>query len=368
MTALSHNLWALARGLRRLGFSINVTDLKDVEIALSVTQDFSVRGLHDIIENLWVKSLWQKQVFDQAYTLWVHALLDNLPIAGNLPGISPLPKALPQSKQVTWMSQQIARVRVMAPETVNLHIHTASDTERLYGKEPPTAHDVWNLRHQFLKMPHHNRHGYRKVSAKRGRAWDLSKTLRKSLTSGELMQWFYHTNRPKRRKTVVLWDLSQSMAPFIPVFFPFLYGLIHSSELIEIWGFSTRLTLVNPLLQGETVNNAYRALFRRVPDLGGGTRLEESLLALTMKIKPYLRHHTDLILITDGYEAGECVHLESLIARLKRLTHLLIWWNPWLADPHYEIVSHAGRILQQYCRLERAGSLGDCFIAWNRLA
>ncbi|WP_028963228.1 VWA domain-containing protein [Sulfobacillus thermosulfidooxidans] len=367
MTALAHNLWALARALRRLGFSINVTDLKDVEIALSVTQDFSVRGLHDVIEHLWVKSPWQKQVFDQAYMLWIQALWDLAPTTETPSWFSHLP-ADPTTKQVTWLSQQMARLKIMAPEIVSLHLHTASDTERISVKEPPTAQELRDLRNQFLKMPHHHRHGYRKVSTTRGRVWDLSKTLRKSLSSGELIQWFYHTNRPTRRKTVVLWDISQSMAPFIPVFFQFLYGLINSPESVEIWTFSTRLTFVNPLFNGCNVDGAYHALFHQIPDLGGGTRLEETLSVLTMRIKPYLRHHMDLILITDGYEAGECAHLEGLIARLKRLTHRLTWWNPWLADPQYEIVSKAGRILEQYCHLERAGSLLDCFNAWNRLA
>ncbi|MCL4495810.1 MAG: VWA domain-containing protein [Firmicutes bacterium] len=366
MTPLSGNLWALARSLRHWGFTLGVSDLKDAETALLITQDFSLTGIHDVVEGLWVRSYNEKRIFDHAFAIWALELAGTPFVAGPPSWFSQLPKKAMGPRRVVWMSRKEAGgMAATANQTLWTSTHTASAEEANSAKRP--EENDYPIP-DFLPVEHHYRKGYRRRPARKGRVWNVPKTLRKSLSSGELIKWYYQAERPKWRSTVFLWDVSQSMAPFIPLFFRFFYGLSKFGERVDVWGFSTRLTHLNPIWEHRNPALAYQALFRQVPDLGGGTRLEHTLLTFGSQSKSRLRHDTDIVLITDGYESGECARLDGVLSRLKRRCRRLNWWNPWYLTPHYEIVSQAGQILRRYCRVQKAGTMEDCLYSWSQLA
>ena len=369
MVPLSHNLWALARVLRRFGLIIGVSDLADVEEALHMTQDFSLRGIHDVIQCLWVHSRDQRRVFDYAFTLWVLELAGISARPKTPSWFSQLPRPQKGRTRVTWLSSGDAQSMPVSDQIAWTRTRTASWEESLSTKEPGSAGDSMKDLHALaLKIKRHYRQGYRQMSGKKGGRWNMPKTLRKSLTTGELMRWFYSQDRPTGRQTIFLWDVSQSMMAFLPLFFQFFYALMKAGEGTEIWSFSTRLTRVDLIWRSRPPDLAYRALFHGVPDLGGGTRLEEALLMFLTQSKSRLKHHMDMVLVTDGYESGDGGQLDNTVARLKRRSHRLIWWNPWLSSPGYEIVSEAGQILSRYCIVQQTASVDDLVRAWSQLA
>lgn len=277
---------------------------------------------------------------------------------------SQLPKKIKTQRRVVWVSkEETKKMATQAQETLWTSTHTASSEEVLSDQSDtgmPALH--------FWQSPRHYRHGYRKRPAQKGRIWNVPKTLRKSLSSGELIKWYYSARRPRWRPTVFLWDVSQSMAPFIPMFFGFFYRLSEIGERVDVWGFSTQLTHLSPRWRHPNPLLAYQELFRQVPDLGGGTRLEHTLLTFYSQSKPRLKHATDIILITDGYESGDCAELEAVLSRIRRHCHRLNWWNPWYLTPQYEIATKAGKILRHYCSVQKAGTIENCLHAWSQLA
>lgn len=175
-------------------------------------------------------------------------------------------------------------------------------------------------------------------SAARGERFDMRGTLRRSLrTQGEPFRRAWKDRRTRTRPLVLVLDVSGSMAPYARPLVEFAHAAAASGRRVEVFCFGTRLTRITRQLRTRDPDAALAEVGRAVNDWEGGTRIGDSLKALLDEWAPRAALRGAIAVVcSDGLEWGEPEHLARQVARLRRLTHRLVWVNPLKGNPNYE--------------------------------
>jgi hypothetical protein len=174
----------------------------------------------------------------------------------------------------------------------------------------------------------------RRPSARRGRI-DLRRTLRASLTRGELIDLRFRRRKRKKVRLVLLCDVSGSMDLYSRFLLQFLFALQSAFARVETFTFSVRLTRVTDYLRARS----YREVLRRltaVRDWSGGTKIGESLAEFNRGWPSLVDRRTIVIILSDGWDTGDPDVLAAELLRIKRRAGRVIWLNPLLGNPSYE--------------------------------
>jgi uncharacterized protein with von Willebrand factor type A (vWA) domain len=176
---------------------------------------------------------------------------------------------------------------------------------------------------------------YRRRPGHGGRL-DLRATLGRGRRSGgDPVVWVHRRQPPRRRRLVVLCDISGSMGPYARAYLQFLHATVGGPRA-EVFTFATRLTRLTRAL---AVTDPSRALARAsaaAPDWKGGTRIGQALKAF---LDGYGRRGVArgavVVVVSDGWESEDPALVGEQMARLRRMAHRVIWVNPRAADPRY---------------------------------
>ncbi len=182
------------------------------------------------------------------------------------------------------------------------------------------------------------RRSRRQVAARQGKALDLRRSLRRSLShGGELIDLSWRRPKLRRRPLVVLCDISGSMEPYARFFLELIYSLKSATDRLEAFVFSTRLTRITRQLQHRDVDEALGRAAAAVVDWGGGTRIGEAIKRFNYYwARRVLGRGAVVAVISDGWDRGEVEVLESEVARLARSCDRLMWLNPLLGTAGFE--------------------------------
>jgi uncharacterized protein with von Willebrand factor type A (vWA) domain len=140
----------------------------------------------------------------------------------------------------------------------------------------------------------------------------------------------------RQRPLVLAVDVSGSMAPYARMLLQYLQAAVAARRRVEAFAFGTRLTRITRELRGRDPDLALARATEAVVDLGGGTRIGDSLGALTREHGRRLGRGAVVVVLSDGWDRGEPEVLAAEMARLSRTAHRLVWLNPLAADPTYE--------------------------------
>jgi uncharacterized protein with von Willebrand factor type A (vWA) domain len=194
------------------------------------------------------------------------------------------------------------------------------------------------MRRLRLRVP--SRRTRRREPARRGDP-DLRRTLRHSFrTGGEPVERAWRTRRRKRRRLVLLLDVSGSMADYSRALVLFARAALQADARWEAFCFGTRLTRVTKALAGAGAKEALRRAAEEVVDWNGGTRIGDALRALT---RTNVVRGAVVVICSDGLDVGEPEVLREEMARLARLAHRIVWLNPLKEDPAYEPLARGMR-------------------------
>ena len=174
----------------------------------------------------------------------------------------------------------------------------------------------------------------RRPVARRGRI-DLRRSLRASLSRGELIELRYRRRKPRKLRLVLLCDVSGSMDLYSRFLLQFLFAIQNVFNRVETFSFSTRLTRITEHLRGRS----YRQVLRRlteVRDWSGGTRIGESMAQFNRDWSHLVDQRTIVIVLSDGWDTGDPDLLAAELLRIRRRAGRLIWLNPLLGNPSYE--------------------------------
>ena len=187
---------------------------------------------------------------------------------------------------------------------------------------------------QRLKPVPPRRRSRRLRKARRGRV-DLARTVRAMIeTGGEITRPRHRRRGEKARRLVLLIDVSGSMAAYSDALLRFAHVIARAMP-VEVRTIGTRLTRVTRQLRERDPERAVRAAGRAIPDYEGGTRLGEALRRFNQQ---WRQRGAVVVLFSDGWERGDPALLAAEMARLKRLSHRVVWANPHAGKPGYRPV------------------------------
>lgn len=139
---------------------------------------------------------------------------------------------------------------------------------------------------------------------------------------------------------VLLIDISGSMAPYADTLMRFAHVVVRrmptAGSGAEVFTVGTRLTRVTRELRHRDAEQALSAAGRAIQDWSGGTRLGDALRAFTDRWgQRGVARGAVVVIFSDGWERGAPIMLAEQLARLRRLSHRMLWVNPHAGKSGY---------------------------------
>ena len=182
----------------------------------------------------------------------------------------------------------------------------------------------------------------RRVLARQGDYLHLRRILRASArTGGVPIHLSWQTRTLKRRPIVLIADISGSMERYARVILLLFHTVARqfqrSSPGVECFVFGTRLTRITTQLRQKDVDLAIDQAAREVIDWSGGTRIGDSLHTFNVRWgRRVLGRGAIVIVVSDGWERGDCQVLAHEMRHVQHHCHRLIWLNPLAGQPAYQ--------------------------------
>ena len=173
-------------------------------------------------------------------------------------------------------------------------------------------------------------------TSRRGRP-DLRRTVREALrTGGEPMRRVFAEPGERRRRLVLLLDVSGSMEPYARALVRFLHAAMVGRRDVEAFALGTRLTRLTRELSTRDPDAALARAAEAVTDWSGGTRLGDGLRSFNDRWGvPGMARGAIVVVLSDGWDRGQPEVLGEQMARLQRVAHRVVWVNPLKASPGY---------------------------------
>lgn len=170
-----------------------------------------------------------------------------------------------------------------------------------------------------------------------GKRWDVAASLRRAVTSPEMIKIVKRLRGPAPRPVVMLCDVSGSMEPYSRMVLRFARAIQRTEWPLEVFVFSTRLTHITRALGKERVDVAIERALRTAPDFGGGTRLAHCLGEFNRRwARRVMRRGAVAVIVSDGLDSDDPEELGEEMARLARLSRGIVWLHPDARRPGFE--------------------------------
>lgn len=197
----------------------------------------------------------------------------------------------------------------------------------------------------------------------RSQALDFRRTIRAGLsTGGALCRLRYRPHHSRRKRVVMLCDVSGSMLQFSEFAIRFVKSLSEVSEHSEIFLFSEQAQRVNPFaLQNMDLFSSY---VRTSGVWGRGTNVGRALDAVLAAAPPVLTPNTVLLVLSDAKSVG-LDRAEASLARAAKAAGSVIWMNP-IPEAKWPYLKGVTR-LRQHCSMVPCGTLDELARACQRL-
>ena len=238
---------------------------------------------------------------------------------------------------------------------VEVPLAMASEEELLAGKrfdalEPHELAQLYRLMSR-LELATPLRRTRRHEQGRHGARIDMRRTLRASLrTGGDPIRLARRRRRIRRRRLVMLCDISGSMEPYARAYLQFLTSAAGSGPNAEAFVFATRLTRVTRALSSRSPQRAIQRAAAAAPDWSSGTRIGDALKAFNDRHgRRGMARGAVIVILSDGWERGDPMIVGREMARLARLAHRIVWVNPRVSASRFSVQAGGMLAALPYC-------------------
>ncbi len=203
----------------------------------------------------------------------------------------------------------------------------------------------------------------RRKRAGRSEALDFRRTIRAGLsTGGALCRLRHKPHHSRRKRIVMLCDVSGSMLQFSEFAIRFIKSLSEVSDHSEIFLFSEQVQRVNPFaLQNMDLFSSY---VRTSGVWGRGTNVGRALDAVLAAAPQVLTPNTVLLVLSDA-KSVSLDRAEASLVRTSKAAGSVIWMNP-IPEAKWQYLKGVTR-LRQHCSMVPCGTLDELARACQRL-
>ena len=203
----------------------------------------------------------------------------------------------------------------------------------------------------------------RRKNAGRAAALDFRRTIRAGLSTGGALCRLHHKKRHNRRKRIVmLCDVSGSMLQFSEFAIRFVKSLSEVSDHSEIFLFSEQVQRVNPFaLQNMDLFSGY---VRTSGVWGKGTNVGRALDAVLAASPSVLTPNTVLLVLSDA-KSVDLDRADASLQRAVKSAGSVVWMNP-IPEAKWQYLKGVSR-LRQHCSMVPCGTLDELARACARL-
>jgi uncharacterized protein with von Willebrand factor type A (vWA) domain len=362
-STLVRNLLLFGRVLRAAGLPMSAGREMELLAALRLVDLGDRRRVREACRAIVVSQRDHNPLFDRAFDLyfgrvWEQIARQEQSATRTVTGVPP--EEMPELPESELDGDPDSQVQLDPSQT---RIAPESDDEReTTGDEAPEAQTysaVETLRQKDfdrysadelararelmrqLRLRPATRRVRRMVRSPRGKQLDMRAVVRgMQHTAGEPLRLHHRERKEKRRKLVLICDVSGSMERYSRVLLQFLHSVRQGMSDVELFVFGTRLTRVTRDLAHRQIDAALERIARRVQDFAGGTRIGRSLHDFNHNwARRVMGQSAVVILISDGWDRGDPRALRDEMERLQRSAFRLIWLNPLLGMPEYQPVT-----------------------------
>jgi uncharacterized protein with von Willebrand factor type A (vWA) domain len=188
-----------------------------------------------------------------------------------------------------------------------------------------------------LRLTGARRRSRRRRPSKSGGDLDLRRTVRRAIREGgEPVRLERSEPGERRRRLVLLLDVSGSMSAYARALMRFAHAAVAARDDVEVFALGTRLTRLTAELASHDTDAALRSASAAIPDWEGGTRLGDTVGAFVERwgVRGMARG-ADVVVLSDGWDRGDPAELGAHMARLAKVAHRVVWVNPLKASPGY---------------------------------
>lgn len=245
------------------------------------------------------------------------------------------------------------------PETEDVEESGGEPTgaERLFQRRFATVSENEALRRFRRAAPQAlpRRTSRRLVPGKgRGRL-DMRRALRDAVSrDGEIVRLPVLERRERRRRVLLLVDVSGSMKNQTDAALRFAHALAHSTDRLEVFTLGTRLTRVTRALRRRNREQALAVASGLVADWDGGTRLGDALQSfLAVPRFAGFARGSLVVVLSDGLERGDHAEMTDAVERLSRHAWGILWLTPLAGEDGYAVETAALKSVLPY--IDRLG-------------
>jgi uncharacterized protein len=368
--SLPENLVAFCRELRGThGFVAGAREMFDAARALTLVDLGDERRVRDTLRPILSSSVEEIGRFDDAFSRFFlpavrairqaeqaaatrQRLAETNPASGDertgAQSGPPTPADAPQdeSEHDSRASVEAIDARDGGDEARGLlrSSYSPVDVESTRGPLVVPAEAAWRAAARAFVRRFHLGASRRWRPGRRGRRFDLRRTLRASLpTGGEPLspRWLRRGQRTPR--FVLLVDGSRSMTAYWGPSLELAVAMSAATPRIEVFVFSTTIERVTSEIRQASAGDR-----RRLADLrsawGGGTSIGSAIGALVRRsARGLLGRSTIVIIVSDGLDVGRPEVLRDVMRDLQRRSASVIWLNPLAGTIGYRPTAAAMR-------------------------
>lgn len=229
--------------------------------------------------------------------------------------------------------------------------------ERLFARQFAERSETEALRRfRRLAPARLPRRKSRRLASSKGRGRpDLRKALRDAVKrDGEFVVLPVLERRQRRRRILLLIDVSGSMKNQTDSCLRFAHALAQSTDRLEVFTLGTRLTRITRALRRRNRDQALAIASTLVADWDGGTRLGDAMQAfLAVPRFAGFARGSLCVVLSDGLERGDHAAMTDAMARLARNAWATLWLSPLAGEDGYAVETAALRSVLPY--IDRLG-------------
>jgi uncharacterized protein with von Willebrand factor type A (vWA) domain len=362
--SLPENLAAFCETLRREhGFHIGPGELRDAARALDVVDLADERAVRHALRPVLSGTLHDVAVFDEVFTQFFFpgpagVRQDQMPSTRREPGADAdgrdtdlqrarrAPPPWADADEAPWpgagsmspfdsAGDGLEEATVFAPSS-----YSPLDGSRFDAPELRRVERAWrDAARSFVRRLHLGL-SRRQRPARRGRRFDLRRTLRAGLqTGGEALSPRWLRRPPRAPRIVLLVDGSRSMSAYTRTALQMAVALASATMRVEVFTFSTGLQRVT-----DEVRRAAAGEVRRLDRLhhawAGGTAIGTCLRDFLRQFgERMVGRDTVVMIASDGLDVGMPDVLRNAMRELHWRSAGVVWLNPLLETEGYEPIA-----------------------------